>query len=197
MKDPAASNEPHSIRRLRKGDVSALSSLYSTHHRQLLHYIFKTTKSMRLAEDIVHDTFIRIWEKRAQIDEERPIKPLLYTIAKHELLNLLSRASRESEIMAEFERSATTIAETADTALFHKEQQALVDQAIAELPPRCRQVFEKCQVEGLSHREVAATLGISESTVNNQMVKAWAHIRRCLKTNERLVLLIAAITLNA
>lgn len=193
MERHTENTEKSLINRLREGDVSALSALYMTHHRHLLYYILKTTKSMRLAEDIVHDSFIRIWENRQKLDAERPLKPLLFTVAKRELLNILARASRETEIMNELERSVTALGETASAALEYREQKELLEEAIAQLPPRCRLVFEKCHIEGLSHAEVASTLGISESTVNNQMVKAWAYIRSHIKLKDGLALLIAAI----
>lgn len=181
------------IIRLMEGDINALSQLYRSHYPALLYYILKTAKSTTLAEDVLHDTFLKLWEYRANINPDEGLKPLLFTIAKRHLLNLLTRAGKETKIMSEIRKAAVESVDAVNETMAYREQRQLIDEAIAELPPRCRQVYEKCQIEGLSHQQVAEELGISVSTVNNQMVKANAHIQQFIKMQHGLTILIAAI----
>ncbi|SEN70163.1 RNA polymerase sigma-70 factor, ECF subfamily [bacterium A37T11] len=158
----------------------------------MLYFIQKTAKSRELSEDVVQD-FQKIWENRDHLDPQQPFKPYLYTIARHNLLNLLGRASRETRIMDEIRRSVVLDENSTELLLDFKESSALYAEALDQLPERCRAVFEKCQVEGLTHQQAAIELGISESTINNQMVKAWDIIRKYMRTRNGLLLLMAAL----
>lgn len=82
-------NDRELISLLQQGDEGALRPIYDTYIRQLHYFILRTAKSKQLAEDVVQDVFIKVWDNRMQIDREQPFKPYQYTIAKRHLLNLL------------------------------------------------------------------------------------------------------------
>ncbi len=184
------------VEQVKAGRPEALGALYWRFSDKLLYFIQKTAKSRELSEDVLQDTFLKIWENRQQIDPELPFKPYLYTIARHHILNLLNRASRESRVMDEIRRAALTEESNTEQLLDFKESNALFQEALDQLPSRCRAVFEKCQIEGLSHRLAATALGISESTVNNQMGKAWDIIRKYMRSKNSFFLLMSSILLS-
>lgn len=177
-----------------EGDANALSSLYYLHVKQLNYFVLRTAKSTALAEDVVHDTFIKVWENREKIDCEQAFKPFLYTIARRHLLNLLKRAQHEVKIMDEFKKS--TVAEENSTELLidYEESSSIFSEAIKNLPEQRREVFIRCRIQGLTYKQAAVELGISESTVNNQMVKALKSIRGFITMRTGMLLLMAAIT---
>lgn len=157
---------------LRLGDSDALSQLYFLHVKPLSYFILKAAKSSVLTEDVVHDTFIKIWDHRSRLDPERSFKSYLYTIARRTLINLLDRMHREKDILTEIKKYEITNPLSTDQILLAKETKQLLNDAIISLSPACRKVFIQCRINGLSHKQAAMVLGVSESTVNNQMGRA-------------------------
>ncbi|WP_316753338.1 RNA polymerase sigma-70 factor [Pedobacter gandavensis] len=178
---------------LHENDTDALSALYYQHVKQLTYFVLKASKSTELAEDIVQDTFLKIWGNRWRIDPEQPFKPYLYTVARMHLLNLVKRAKHEHSIVEEIKRNAITQEFSTDLLVAYRESNALINQAIKTLPKQCKEVFLRCKIQGLSHKQAAEELGISESTVNNQIGKALKNIKAFLAESNGLCLFLAIL----
>lgn len=175
---------------LTQGDAEALSRLYYIHAKQLICFITKVARSPFLADDIVHDTFMKIWDTRHLIDPGQSFKSYLYTVARHHLLNLLKRASHERAIVEEIRRHTSATVLTTELAVNYKESSVLFNEAITSLPARCREVFVLCRLQGVQYKQAASQLGITESTVNNQMVKALKHIRTFITDKNALTVVV-------
>lgn len=178
---------------LREGDANALSSLYYLYVKPLKYFVLRTAKSSLLAEDVVHDTFIKIWENRDKINAEQPFKPYLYTIARRHLLNLLKRAQHEVSIMEEMKKSSVSEENATELLIDYTESSSIFSEAINSLPEQRKEVFIRCRIQGLTYKQAAVELGISESTVNNQMVKALKTIRGFITIRTALLVLMAAV----
>lgn len=178
---------------LKQDDTHALSRLYYNHVKQLQYFILKAAKSPFLVEDIVHDTFVKIWENRDNIDPNQPFKPYLYTIAKRHLINLLKRARHESSIMEEIKKYALETENSTELLLDYSESNFIFKEAVKCLPERCREVFVRCRMQGLTYKQAADELGIAESTVNNQMVKALKSIREFITLRNALLVILLHI----
>lgn len=175
------------------GDVNALSSLYYLHVKQLKYFVLRTAKSASLAEDVVHDTFIKVWESRDKIDPAQSFKPYLYTIARRHLINLLKRAQHEFSIIEEIKKNVKGEDHATDLLMDYTESSAIFNEAIKRLPEQRREVFIRCRIQGLTYKQAAEELGISESTVNNQMVKALKSIREFITIRTAVLLLMATV----
>jgi len=79
------------------GDTAAFKELYNYYHPQLYRFSLRYVKSPFLAEEVVHDVFVKVWENRHTLDESRSIRSYLYTICKNHMLNVLARAARERQ----------------------------------------------------------------------------------------------------
>ena len=187
--------ESELIELLKKNDQQALSTLYYTHVKKLKYYIQRTAQSPLLAEDIVHDTFIKIWENRFEIDPAKPFKPYLFTIAKRNLLNVLKRAQHETSIMSEIRKYAKNEENTTELQLDYNESNSLLAEAIHSLNGQCKEVFVRCKIQGLTYKQAAEELGITESTVNKHMNKALTIIREYIKLKNAVSVLLACIAL--
>lgn len=179
---------------LSQGDANALSSLYYLHVKQLNYFVLRTAKSSALAEDVVHDTFIKVWENREKIDCEQLFKPYLYTIARRHLLNLLKRAQHEVNIMEEIKKSTVSEENATELLIDYTESSSIFMEAINSLPVQRKEVFIRCRIQGLTYKQAAEELGVSESTVNNQMVKALKTIRGFIAVRTAVLVLLAAVT---
>ncbi|WP_316838108.1 RNA polymerase sigma factor [Pedobacter nutrimenti] len=165
---------------LQQGDERALRALYDRHIKQLHYFILRGAKSHALTQDIVHEAFIKIWENRLVLNPNQCTKAYLYTIAKRHMLNLLKRAQHESAILEEIKRNTIPIGSCTDMEMDFKESSAIFNEAINHLPTQMQKVFLSCKIHGLSYKQTADNLGITEGTVNNQMVKALKSLKQFL-----------------
>lgn len=177
---------------LKDGDDTAFDKLYHKYVQRLYAFVLKTAKSSNLAEDVVHDTFVKVWEKRAELDPQQSFQSYLFTIARNRLLNLIKRSARETSIleeMFEFANRDLWVEDYADD----QQRSILLSQAIDNLPKRRKAIFNLCQKQGLTYQEAANYLDISYSTVNSQMVKALKAIREYVQEKESMIILIGMI----
>jgi len=175
---------------LKSNDRKAFSTLYHSYVTPLRHFIIRIAKSPELTDDIIHDTFIKVWEYRSNINADLPFKTLLFTIGKRVLLNVFKRAQHEQLILEQIKKHAVIYHNDTDETINFNESNLLLHEAINQLPKQCREVFIKCRLEGASYKEISAELGIAESTINNQMVKALKFIRKYLTVKNTAVILL-------
>jgi RNA polymerase sigma-70 factor (family 1) len=181
MKDLSPNNELLLLTKLKAGDQEALSTLYNIYSDQLIYYVQRAAKSPFLAEDIVHDTFLKIWQHRDQLDPTKPIRPYLFVIAKRTLLNLLKRANHEGQIISEMQKYAFEEDQSTQHLLAYNESSKLINEAIDNLSGQVKRTFICCRLQGMSYKQAAEMLQITESTVNKHMSKALHLIREYLK----------------
>jgi RNA polymerase sigma-70 factor (family 1) len=170
-------NEQDLLIRLKLGQQEAFSALYSQYSDRLLYFVQRTTKSPYLAEDVVHDTFMKIWQHRDQIDSSKPFKPYIFVIAKRTLLDLLKRARHEAEIINEIKKYTYEEDHTTELFLAYNESNHLINEAIAQLSGQVKKTFMLCRIQGMSYKQAAEELSVTESTVNKHMSKALQIIR--------------------
>ena len=176
---------------LQQGHEGALRVLYDIHIKKLHYFILRTAKVRELAEDVVQDVFVKIWENRSQLDPDQSFRSFLYTVARNHLLNLLKRLQHESGILDEIRRHASASENTTELQVDYSESNVLLVEAISRLPQQCKEIFVRCKMQGLSYRQVASELNITEGTVNSQMVKALRSIRQYIGLKATILLLIS------
>jgi len=147
------------------------------HGGSLKAYLHKAYPAVRDVDDVVQESFLRIWRARMK-GGILCGRAFLFTIARRLAIDLLRRDRRSPFLPVKdlaglfVEDSAPDVCRLADAAA----QTRLLVAAIETLPARCREIFVLTHVEGLSHREVAARLGLAESTVSVQAARG---LRRC------------------
>lgn len=159
----------------------AFKQLYISHYRGVFAYALKFTKSADLAEDIVQDVFLKIWENRTMLCEVRHFKSYLLKVCKNMTLNMLARASRETRIMDQVVYGAQQFHLDTENRLQQEEYDRLLHEAIERLPPQRKMVFRLCKIEGKSYEEVAVQMGVSAGTVNDHIVKGTKSVREYLR----------------
>lgn len=166
--------------RLKEGDSKSFDFFYKKYRVQLLANIIKLTKSTEIAADILQEVFVVIWHNRSVIDTTQSFENYVFRIAQNKVYDFFRKASRDKKleeklIMLSIGKEYNPI----ERDLHLKEDFNLIKNQIEQLPPKCREVFTLCKVEGRSYNEVAEILNISTATVNNHIVKA----TKILKTN--------------
>ena len=161
------------------GDTRAFRRFYDYFHRDLFRFAQHIVKSEQLAEDIVHDVFVRVWENRLKLDNSLSIKSFLFTICRNLSLNTLEKAATEARVHDEIMRHFTDLPNDEPTLTENYEK--IAQEALNLLPPQRRQVFELAKIEGLSYEQIAQKLNISPGTVSDHLVKANRFLRDYVK----------------
>jgi len=166
------------LRRLREGDAVAFGKIYKILAPVLYQRLLRLLKDTEVVEDILQDTFFKLWEKRKEINPEQGFIAYLYRIADHLAVDVFRRISRDRALQQELWASTLSFYLHTEETLLAKEQQQLISMAIEQLPPKRKQILILCKMEDKSYQEVAELMGISVSTVSNQLVKAIKEIKK-------------------
>lgn len=166
--------------KLQKGDHHAFNQIYDHYKIQLGLRILRMVKSTEIAEELLQDMFMRLWTNRENIDPSKSVKAYLYQIAKNMVIDLMRRASKEQHILQQIIQSSSEIYDHVEESLFRKENEAILQLAIDQLPPQRKKIFVHCKLEGMSYKEVAELYSISTSTVNDHIQKSTHLIREYL-----------------
>lgn len=167
------------LQAMQRGDESAFDTLFRAYYAPLCHYACPLADGdMDEAEDMVQQTFVKLWEQRATLDVQWSVKAYLYKMVHNRCLNRLRDRRIRDRYKAynaeQLERSHDQPPDS-ETELAERIQQAL-----HTLPTECRRVFELSRFEELKYREIADQLGISIKTVETQMGKALRLMRTAL-----------------
>jgi RNA polymerase sigma-70 factor (family 1) len=149
----------------------------------LLQTAMNLLKNKELAEEVVNDVFISIWENRYRLTEIQNLKAYLRRCVKNACINQL-RASRSGNHISIDSFEEFPYSET-NSHSEHLDAAQQIHDAINQLPPRCRLAFSLVKVNGMRYSEVAIIMNISEKTVNNHLVFAVKKIKESLGVNAR------------
>ena len=147
---------------------------FKNYYKQLVVFAHKMVQRQDIAEDIVQQVFMSIWEHLEDVDVEKGILAYLYQSTRNRCLNHFRSAYHSTTVHVE-EHSIQQEA-APGTGVETKELFAQIQAAIQELPEKCREVFLLSREQALTYREIAATLNLSVKTVENQMGKALKHL---------------------
>lgn len=173
---------------IRRRNELAFLELYNRYHASLFHFSMKFLHSEALAKDAVHDVFVKLWNNSTELPAITSVKSYLFTACKNTILHTLDRATRELRIKNEIGKQMMRTEPSVEATFINAEQEALFQEAVAQLPPKRREVFMLCRVEEKSYEEVSKILNISVSTVNDHMVKATKALKNYLQQHTDLPL---------
>jgi len=175
---------------LRQGDHHAFEKLYHSYKLRIARNLYRLLKSDELAEEMMQEFFLKIWENRSQIDPEKSFRAYLFRISENMVYDFFRKASRDSKLRAQLKSNYIELYTHIEEGIFNKENKQRLSRAIELLPPQRRQIFILCKLEGKSYKEVSELLGISPSTINNQLLQANKFLKRMLSPD-------AAVTVTA
>lgn len=167
---PAVATDRELLDRLRAGESDAFEVIFRSHYPQLVGFAEAILRARAPAEDVAQDVMLELWRRRQEIVLETSLRAYLLRATRNRALNQI-RHRRVAE-RARPAGEGPTAAPSADQDLAEQELRAAVDEAVRDLPERCREVFELSRGHGLRYAEIAQVLGISIKTVETQMGKA-------------------------
>jgi len=157
----------------RESDQYAYAQLYIAYMPYLLKFATSIIRNHELAEEIVSDVFIKIWQNRADLSKVENLKLYLYVSTKNTSLNYLSRHFRKEIIsLEEISLNTSMSPYNPEQLLITSEAVKKINAEIQKLPPRCRLIFKLVKEDRLRYNEIARLLNISVKTIDNQMAIA-------------------------
>jgi RNA polymerase sigma-70 factor (ECF subfamily) len=152
--------------------------LFADHARSVKHYLLGIIPKLEVAEDLTQEAFARLQSSsRNNLDSPRGF---LFRTARNLALDHLRRVRRVPIDQLDDFTSASLVDEapSPEELVAARQELAIMRAVILELPPKCRQVFLLVRLEGLSHREVAAEMGMSQTMVRKYLARAVDHIHQ-------------------
>ena len=152
------------IQRLNAGDRQCFEACYRFYYKGLCSFASRWV-SLPVAEDIVQDTMLYIWENRDRLMEELSLKGLLFMIVRNKSLDRISSQKVHSRVHQQLEKR---FADQFDSPDFYlgTELARLYREALAQLPEQTRRIFEMSRFQGMTHQQIAAEMEVSPQTVN-------------------------------
>lgn len=177
------------IKGIQKGEEGAFEALFKLFYSKLCNYAVILVKDSNIAEEIVQETFIRIWEMHREINIERSLNSYLYRSVYNNCINFIkkSRSFRKlnekarNAILYHHQLAVLNLNPDLPDQLLSEEYKNKFEQALKELPEQCRLIFLMSREEGLSYLEIAGKLNISVNTVKTQMKRALKKLREILR----------------
>lgn len=169
--------EKELLSQIREGDVKAFEYIYNNYSARLYGSIIKIVKSATVAEELLQETFQRIWEHRTSIDINRSFKSYVFTIARNLVYDYFNKTSRQKLLERYLQSKEENSVSRFSHQLEEKESERLLENAVHQLPPQRKLVYTLCKIEGRSYEDVSKTLGISVSTISDHIVKATKSIK--------------------
>ncbi len=176
------------IAALKSGSEIAFRKIYESNFSGLLRFANSYLHDDSVAEDVVQNAFVSLWEKRASLFEQTNVRAFLVTIVKTKTLNYLEKEQNHLKIeqhlhelrLQEINLDVFTLGSLNPEELFTSELEHLVEESIQSLPERTRAVFIMSRYDGLSNQDIASKLDISVKGVEFHVTKALKILRKDL-----------------
>jgi RNA polymerase sigma factor (sigma-70 family) len=188
-------NEEELLLGVSQGSYKMYSVLYNLYLDEVYRYIFLFTKSEEKTEDIVQNTFLKIWEKRSILVNVRSFRSYVYKVSKNLLIDELRRNQTEAKILFMLKPDSEESGERSDSKIIYGQYSQIIQEAINLLPEKRKQIVIMRLMDDMSLDEIAEHLSISKSVVKKQFYAGIDLIRRYLKFNGELPHAISFIML--
>lgn len=161
---------------LKSNDKKAFTEIYERYHSLLYIYAHKKLNNNLEARDIVQDTLMNVWNRRATLSICGTLRSYLFTSVRNRILDIFSHQKVEEKYMDSL-RNLMLTSSPSDYMIREKELSTMIEFEINALPPRMREIFILSRREWLSNSDIASKLDISQHTVETQMKRALRQLR--------------------
>ncbi len=169
------------LQKLKVGDRKAFQIIFDAYSERLFHFAYSYLKDSNDTEEIVQDVFLRLWEIRNEVDEEKSFKSFLYKMTVNRVFNHLKHQIVRQKYESHLMNLNASFSETPEEELHRKELNAKVQELLIRLPEQKRKIFIMSKLNGYSNTEISEKLGLSVRTVENQVYRATKFLKEHLK----------------
>ncbi|PUV25024.1 MULTISPECIES: RNA polymerase sigma factor [Sphingobacterium] len=182
MKSP---KETITLQKLKNGDLNSFNEIYFQYSPKIYIRLIRLVKDQSVAEEILQDVFTKIWLHRERIDPTKGFVSFLNHISDNLAMDFFRKVQRDKALQLEIWASAIELYYHTEEKLFFKDKQQMLTKAIDSLSPKRKEILMLNKFEDKSYKEIADLMGISVSTVSNQLVSALKDIKEYIQKNYR------------
>lgn len=172
-------NNPALLQQIAEGDENALAALVRLYWKNIYAHAISWVKSAEEAEELTQDVFLKVWNARGQIGQLDNFDNWLFIIARNTIVSAVRKKLSRPAFFEEQEREENSL--RPDQLAEHRQHYQLLLTGISLLPEKRQQVFRMSRLEGLTHEQIAARLGMHKDTVAQYIAKAVTFLKSYLQ----------------
>jgi RNA polymerase sigma-70 factor (family 1) len=167
--------------KIREDNEEAFRSLYNRYSKRVFFFSLRLLGSKEDAEELIQSVFINIWENRRALDPGKPVKSYIFRSAVNYITNhLKKKAIRNRYNESVLHKGETQTNHTYEQVFLHDLERSIAT-IVEALPPQQQTIFRLSHYEGLTHRDIATKLDLSERTVENHLYRVQKVLKTILK----------------
>jgi len=176
--------------RFRNDSVEAFREIYSRYWRMVYLLAYKKLNNREVAEELTQNLFVSLWEKRLEVNIGN-LRAYLLTALKYSIIKHYRSLLVQGKYLAHCNGSTQEYENPVEQHIHAADLGKAINEALAQLPPKTRQIFELSRYDLLSNRQIAESLGVSEKTVEYHITQSVKILRGYLK--DYLILLLVPL----
>lgn len=169
------------LRRCAAGERAALRAVYDAEAQRMMGVAMRLLRRRALAEEVVHDTFMQVWQRASTFDPSRgEARTWLYAILRHRALNIL-RTETRVDLVDDFEPlGLASQEEDAEAIVLRLSEASALRRCLERLDPTRKEAILLAYVHGLTHGELAGRLNVPLGTMKSWIRRSLLQLRECL-----------------
>ena len=168
------------IAKIKRGDEIAFRNLYDLYFHKVLNYSYKILHSWEDAKEVTQDVFVKLWDKRAELNAEKSVSGFIFRITRFTSIDKLRKLNKQVDTLS-ISSAHNMVDRSMENELLDRELSSVYESIINKLPPKRKLIFQLSRDENLTYKEISEQLHISIKTVEAQIRLALQQIREDLK----------------
>lgn len=170
-------SDEHLLKLISANNENAFTELYNRYASALFGYCVKRISDKEATEEIIQEIFIRIWERRNNLDHVTHVKAYLYSAVRHRIANHIAHSVIRVKYAQHYEAFAARHDNNTEENLNVRDLHETLERSLASLPDNCQRVFRMSRMEQLTIPEIAERTNLNPRTVENYITQALKHLR--------------------
>ncbi|HVS97419.1 MAG TPA: RNA polymerase sigma-70 factor [Puia sp.] len=169
------------------GDETAFRIIFDRYRTGIFRFIFRMVKSELVAQELTQEVFVKLWAHREALAGITNPGGYIFIIARNKAINELDKIANDARLRKHLWHQLDEAQNSTEDQLDERESAGVIESALQELSTQKQRIFRLSRHQGLSHEEIARQLGLSRSTVKNNLVETLKWLRMRLKEHGGLV----------
>jgi len=150
-------------------------------------------KDKDVADELLQELFIKLWDNRGKLDANKSFQSFMYTVAQNLVYNYFRKVASDNSLVQSLLLHGADHYLNGEQLLENKETSDLLKDAIEQLSPQRKLVFNLCKMEGKSYAETSEIMGISIATVNSHMTQSLQSIKAYVLKHKDVAFLLMSV----